>query len=159
MSCHICGREQGHFFLHQIPDPTWAFGVKDVWTCHRCIYLPKELLGFIGDECLNSMEICRLLNGFEKDDFGPCYVHKGFSFKTRPERCNYKERGCYIWSFTVYNALRDLEDLGVLHSIKMRWFDKRKGRGKRTDVFRFWFKTREAFQRRIRSQQLDNYLS
>jgi len=155
--CDVCGRPSPHFFLNPVKDETWVFGARDVWVCHRCIYLRHHLLGFIADKCLNSMEICRLLNGFEQDDFEGCYAKRGFAYVTRPERCNHKERGCVFWSLTVYNALRKLESKGRISSAKTIFFDKRKGRGKRMDMFRFWFISEEAYKRRVLAQKLDGY--
>ena len=116
--CDVCGRPDNHFFL----EPT-KLGI-DIWRCRRCITLEFELLGFLGNKCLNSMEICRLLNGFEARDVQGCY-NQGFGFVTRPERCSFKERGCTFWSLKVYNALRKAEKNGWIKSVKMRWKDDR----------------------------------
>lgn len=139
--CDVCGEPDEHFFLEPTSD-------MDIWRCRHCVTLEFELLGFLTDKCLNSMEVCRLINGFETRDVEGCYVH-GFGFVTRPERCNFKERGCTFWSLVVYNALRKAEKNGWIKSVKMRWADDRRGHGKRTDVFRFWFKDEEAFRKRI----------
>lgn len=155
--CDVCGQESNHFFLNQVKDDTWKWGIRDVWVCHRHINLRLELLDFIGSQCLNSMEICRLLNGFESDDFKGCYAGREFAFITRTERCNYKEQGCTFWSLTVYNALRELERKRLIHSVKTRFFDKRQGGGKRLDVFRFWFRDYEAYEKRVLRQRLEWY--
>jgi len=88
---------------------------------------------------LNSMEVCRILNGFKKDSFSKCYPDE-FSYETKNERCNKENRGCEVWSLTVYNQLRDMEERGEVKSLRMKWFDRRKGKNKiKTDKFRFWF--------------------
>ena len=104
------------------------------------------------------MEICRLINGFEADDYQVCYKGRKFSYQTRPERCNYKENGCAFWSLTVYNALRKLEKKGLIYSEKTVFWDKRKGKGRKLDIFRFWFINREAYIKRVEKQKLTGYL-
>jgi len=158
LKCDICGRDSPHFFLNQVKDETWVFGVRDVWVCHRCVDLPHQLLGFIADKCYNSMEICRLLNGFEADNYQVCYAGRKFSYQTRPERCNHKENGCVFWSLTVYNALKKLEQKGLIHSEKTMHYDNRKGKGKRLDNFRFWFIDREAYEKRVLKQKIEGYI-
>lgn len=159
MVCDVCGRDADQFFLRTVKAEGWKYGYKDVWSCWRCINLAVQIKEWLESEaCLNSMEVCRLLNGFQRDDFGGCYANRGFAFITRPERCNYKERGCHFWSLTVYNMLRRLEKNGSVQSEKTRFWDKRKGQGKRLDVFRFWFIDREAYTQRVLRQKLDGYL-
>jgi hypothetical protein len=159
MVCDICGREADQYFLRQVRDDNWKWGIRDVWVCWRCIDIGLQLKEWIESEgCLNSMEVCRLLNGFEKDDFDDCYAERGFAFITRCERCNHKERGCHFWSLTVYNELRKLEEKGVLHSEKTRFWDKRKGQGRRLDLFRFWFINREDYKNRVLKQKIEGYL-
>jgi len=88
---------------------------------------------------MNSMEVCRVLNGFPKDSFEKCYPNE-FSYETKQKRCNHEERGCEVWSLTVYNQLRSLKENGRIKSIKMKWFDGRKGDSAvKTDIFRFWY--------------------
>ena len=62
--------------------------------------------------CLNSMEVCRVINGFAPSDFRDCYPRGDFKFATRPERCAWKTRGCRVWSLKVYSTLRQLELAG-----------------------------------------------
>ena len=137
----------------------WKWGFKDVWSCWRCIDLAVQIREILeGAGCLNSMEVCRVLNGFDKEDFEGCYAERGFAFVTRPERCNHKERGCHFWSLTVYNKLRVLENKRLVHSEKTRFWDKRKGQGRRLDLFRFWFIERREYERRILRQKIEGYL-
>jgi len=158
-SCDICGREADQFFLRQVKDDDWKWGYRDVWICWRCVAIKLQIYEWLKSEgCLNSMEVCRLLNGFEKDDFRPCFAGRQFGAITRPERCNYKERGCHFWSLTVYNALRKLEEKRLIFSEKTIFWDKRKGYGKRFDVFRFWFINRKEYRKRIMSQKIDGYI-
>jgi hypothetical protein len=118
----------------------------------------KVLWTLVQKGCLNSMEVCRVLNGFGRDDFTGCYAHRRFAYVTRPERCNHIERSCCFWSLKVYNALRWLERKRVLQSVKTLHYDKRKGKGKRFDLFRFWFIHPEAYESRINKQKLTGYL-
>lgn len=156
MVCDLCGRGADQFFLRTVKD---GEGFKDVESCWRCIDLKVQIKEWIESEgCLNSMEVCRLLNGFERDDFEGCYAERGFAFVTRPERCNHKERGCHFWSLTVYNALRKLEDKGLIQSEKTRFWDKRKGQGRRLDLFRFWFINREDYEKRVLRQKMEGYV-
>ena len=105
--------------------------------------------------CLNSMEVCRVVNGFEPDDFRDCYPRGDFEFKTRPERCEFEARGCKYWSLKVYSALRTLENRRWIFSEKCRARDGGNNPSfKHTDIFRFWFLTRESFEERILSQTL-----
>jgi len=160
MSCDICGNPNPkHVFLRRVKAEDWKFGFKDVWSCQNCIDLCLELKEILeGEGCLNSMEVCRILNGFERDDFKGCYANRKFAYITRPERCNHKERGCVFWSLTVYNALRKLEAKGIIASQKTTHYDNRKGKGLKLDVFRFWFINRQDFINRIEKQKLTGYI-
>ncbi len=159
MSCDNCGRESTRIFVREVPDSTWEGGFREVWLCHRCIDLSREILEWIEYEgCLNTMEVCRLLNGFDKDDFQGCYANRKFAYVTRPERCNYKERGCVFWSLDIYNELRKLESRGRIKSVKTIHYDNRKGKGKRLDVFRFWFINPQDYIQRIEKQKLTGYI-
>lgn len=153
--CERCGRTNvNHWFLHQVSDESWMFGIRDIWLCSRCIEVSEEVLGFVDKECLNSMEVCRLINGFETCDFKECFSKQKFG-ATRPERCNYKARECSFWSFTIYNALRKLEKKGKVQSIKCRFWDRTP---MQSDLFRFWFTKEESFHNRISRQRLDAYI-
>jgi len=110
--------------------------------------LERTLIEIIRDYAYNSMEVCRIVNGFDWQDRSPCYTH-GFGYVTRPHRCAYKERGCRYWSFKIYNKLRALERRGRIRSVKLRWFDGRRGRGLRLDEFRIFFIRRECLAKRL----------
>jgi len=108
---------------------------------------------FSQHDCLNSMEVCRLINKQVKtnsiEDAKACYP-RNFGYVTRKERCLWRERGCQWFSLKVYQNLRVLEDKGELHSIKIKFWDGgRSNNPNVTDVFRFWFKDPKAFQDRI----------
>ena len=110
--------------------------------------------------CLNSMEVCRVVNRFEPGDFRGCYPTGDFAFKTRPERCEWKARNCDVWSLKVYNALRSMQKSGQIQSRKCRARDasKRNKSFQNTDIFRFWFTEPKHFEKRIVSQTLIPYL-
>lgn len=110
----------------------------------------KSLQVLKEEGCLNSMEVCRIINGFEFDDFRDCYPRGDFQFKTRPERCQHKTRGCRFWSLSVYKALRQLWKKEVIQSIKCRAKDKGNNSSfKNTDIFRFWFIQYVDFYNRV----------
>jgi hypothetical protein len=168
LPCDNCGNPEPKIEFERlkvehswIGNPYNPEGLRSFFVCERCLdkeqYI-KELLSIEFYGCLNSMEVCRLLNGFEHDDFRGCYLNRKFAYVTRPERCNSKERGCWIWSLTVYNILRRMENRHIIQSEKTIHFDKRKGNGKRLDVFRFWFIDREAYVQCVEKQKLTGYL-
>jgi hypothetical protein len=127
----------------------------------------REILETLkGEGCLNTMEVCRRLNGVglwtdyqnAKEHPEVCYNGRKFSYETRPERCNHKENGCVFWSFDVYDILRKMEEKGLIKSEKTIHYDHRKGKGLRLDTFRFWFINREAYHNRVEKQKLTAYL-
>jgi hypothetical protein len=167
MLCDSCGRESSRIFVRDVPDASWKYGFRNVFLCHRCIDVKREILETLqGEGCLNSMEICRRLNGVglwsdypdAKEHPEVCYNGRKFSYQTRPERCNYKENGCVFWSLTVYNILRKMEQKGLIKSKRTIHYDNRKGRGLRQDVFRFWFIDEKAYLDRIEKQKLTAYM-
>jgi len=112
--------------------------------------LEDQILEALENTALNSMEICRLINGIQ--DFRKCYEYKdgAFAYKTKPQRCAWRENGCQVWSFKVYNTLRKLQRKGKVKSILLRWFDKRaSGKGLKADVFRFWFIDKRGLANRL----------
>ena len=154
VKCDNCGRQTRHVFTRYVKDPEWLGGYRELWICPKCIDLKLELLEWLKGKCLNTMELCRLINGYEKDDFKVCYGGQKFGI-TRPERCNYKKNGCTFWSFQIYNALRKLEEKGLIHSKKVRFWDRTP---LRTDLFRFWFIDPKDFRERVQKQTLEAYL-
>ena len=64
-----------------------------------------------------------------------------------------KEKGCLVRSDCVDHLLRRLQKRGLVHSIKLRWFDGRdKGRAGNSlqlDVFRFYYLSREDLARKL----------
>ena len=107
--------------------------------------------------CLNSMEVCRAINGFDIKEAKACYPQRHMSIfnfgGTHPQRCTAGLRGCAFWSLEVYKQLRRLWRQGKVQSVKMRFWDG--GRQKSinlTDLFRFWFLDKEAFESMVTSQ-------
>jgi len=111
--------------------------------------LETQILSLLENTVMNSMEICRTINGIQ--DFRKCYGYDdgAFAYKTKPMRCAYRENDCQIWSFKIYNLLRQLQRKGKVKSILLRWFDKRSGKGLKADVFRFWFITKRGLANRL----------
>ena len=150
MLCDCCGKPSKHFFLR-------LKGDDEFWIGSCCVNLKQDIKEVLEHQCLNSMEICRVFNGI--DNPSDCYLKQGFAFITRPERCNHKENNCTFWSLTIYNILRQLERKSLIYSKKIRFFDDRKGVGRRTDIFRFWFGNKENYRKRILLQTMDGYTS
>jgi len=114
----------------------------------------RAILATLHGRALNSMEVCRAINGFKIDSFDECYSTeriRKFGYETHLERCDYQERGCKVWSLTVYQALRKLERKGKVRSLKMKWFDKRQGGSNeiKLDLFRFWFREKKDLANRL----------
>jgi hypothetical protein len=78
---------------------------------------------------LNTVEICRLLNGRDKRDVDWCYKKQGYQI-TRKRK-------------------------GFINTKKMRFFDSW---GNQTDIFRFWFINSKEFEDKILRQTLIPYL-
>lgn len=108
----------------------------------------------------NTMEICRMLNNIEPRNFKGCYFK--FALDRRGPRCRMKERYCTHGSGSVDQTLRGLEKMGLLHSIKLRWFDGRsKGAARNSlqlDVFRFYYLTKTGLAVRLQDD-IQNHLS
>lgn len=166
VSCDNCGRESTRIFIRDVPDPTWKFGFRNVFLCHRCIDLFREIMEWLEqDGCLNTMEICRRLNAVGNPaDFPDAKEHpeecvKGQKFgikrKWRETRCRAKENDCVFHYCDVYQALKKLERKGRIHTVKVRFWDKTP---LRTDLFRFWFIDREDYTNRVEKQNLTGYL-
>ena len=157
MLCDSCSRLSSRIF-ERIVDG------RSVFLCYRCIDVQREILETLkGEGCLNTMEICRRLNGVGLwADCGkerPEECVKGQKFgehrKWRETRCRAKENGCVFHYCDVYQYLKKLERKGIIHSIKTRFWDKTP---LRTDTFRFWFINREAYHNRVEKQKLTAYL-
>jgi hypothetical protein len=105
---------------------------------------------------LNTTEICRLLNGFNKREVERCH----FTFKERPwhsakldskrPSCRILENNCKISYERVRGTLLKMH--GVF-SVKLVFWDKNKT-GKKFDTFRFWFLRFSDFMERICNQTL-----
>ena len=157
MLCDSCSRLSTHIF-ERIVDG------RSVFLCHRCIDVQREILETLkGEGCLNTMEICRRLNGVGlwadcgKEHPEECVKGQRFGEhrKWRETRCRTKENGCVFHYCDVYQYLKKLERKGIIHSIKTRFWDKTP---LRTDTFRFWFINREAYLNRVEKQKLTEYL-
>jgi len=117
--------------------------------------IEKAILRAIEGTALNSMEICRIINGIPPDEYSRCFFgQRGKFVATIPERCRHRENQCDVWSLKVYTTLRGLEKRGVVRSALIRWFDKKqKGRlsARNLDKFRFWFVDPENLRKRLLS--------
>ena len=111
-----------------------------------------RILRILEGYSLNTMEVCRLLNGLAPRNFQGCYFK--FDLNRRGPRCRFKERGCCVRSNSVDGTLRSLQRRGLVHSVKLRWFDGRsKGAAKNSlqlDVFRFYYVSRPDLARRLK---------
>jgi len=115
--------------------------------------IEKVVLRAIERTALNSMVICRIINGIPLNEYSRCFFgQKGKFVATIPERCRHRENQCNVWSFKVYAKLRSLEKRGLVKSTLLRWFDKKK-KGKLSarglDKFRFWFTHPENLRKRL----------
>ncbi len=120
---------------------------------------PVEMAGHVlwslEEYAMNGMEVCRDVNGHDP------WSHKGCHFKTTEKGwgepkggCQYRARGCKICQKTVLNRLNVLEKKGLLHSIKIRWFDSRNTGAAPADsftfdLFRIFYVGREGLARRL----------
>jgi len=104
---------------------------------------------------LNGYQICRLLNGKDKDEYEWCY----FSFKEKPfgsspphhKPCkNFVQ--CNPKVTQVYSCLHRMK----IQSRKMVFHDKG-GIGR--DLFRFWFIEEKEFEKQILRQTLIPYIT
>jgi len=116
--------------------------------------LEDKILSLLENTAMNSMEICRAINGIQ--DFRLCYLPTKddpnlgkFGYDTHKERCAFKVNRCKVWSLKVYNLLRKMQRKGKVKSILLRWFDKRHGKGLRADLFRFWFIEKRGLANRL----------
>lgn len=95
----------------------------------------------------NSYEVCRILNGYDAQDFIPCFENR----RELHDRCRKKTRGCKFRSNSVDAMLRTLWKKGIIKSVKLRWFDYgRTENGICTDLFRFYFLTKGGLAARLK---------
>lgn len=98
----------------------------------------------------NAYEVCRLMNGHPPRDFSKCFYR--FASRGRGNRCRLVRRDCRIRSSSIDASLRSLEKKGVIHSIKLRWFDGRKHSNSSTictDNFRIYYHSRSDLASRL----------
>jgi len=112
---------------------------------------------------LNTIEVCRLLNGRDKEDFEYCYVGEPFGANRVAPRfnagqCNNQKNECDPKYRTVWTQLGRMEEKGYLFSCKMRFYDKGH-KALATDEFRFWFLDKKEFQEKILRQTLIPYVA
>ena len=111
----------------------------------------QRILDLLEGYAYNAMEVCRILNGRCAREFQGCYYK--FDLTRRGPRCRMKERGCSHRSNSVDQTLRSLQRRGLVHSVKLRWFDGRsKGAARNSlqlDVFRFYYVRREGLATRL----------
>ncbi len=115
---------------------------------------------------LNTMEVCRLLNGFGKRAVDVCYKGQGFTFGTREgeeawgkgSMCN--RENCKVTWNKIYRALGKLHRKGLIYTKKMRFYDHTPNRkGKCNDIFRFWYLDKDEFKEQILRQTLIPYVA
>ena len=111
--------------------------------------------------CLNTMEICRIVNGLGKDDYVKCSL----SFKEKPFRsgpiseepyhsCQNRRNKCKIYYTEVRRLLLKQPDVFTVK--RLFWDHNRIDR--KVDFFRFWFLDKQAYEDRIGKQTLDPHL-
>jgi len=153
---------------HCLEHPIWIRECtpKVPKTCpkrsRRGAWLRQQILRLIQEHhVLNTAEVCRLLNGFGKDDYKKCYEPKWDfrepSGKNR-ERCRENKNDCFVHYWETYRELMVLVNKHYLYTRKMRFFEETKD-ALPTDVFRFWFINKEDFHKRVLSQTLIPYIN
>lgn len=94
---------------------------------------------------LNTVEVCRCLNGRDPDDYIYCYNGQGFSNDVRSWDRLCQKPDCIDYRI-IHGCLTVLKNRGIVLTTKMRFKDHatwRKGRA--TDIFRFWYLEKEDF--------------
>lgn len=100
--------------------------------------LEEKISQILDDKALNGLEVCREINNVA---FGQCREGKFGNVSRGSYRCAWRKNKCQPDSLEVYLTLKKLWKNGKIRSVKLRFFDKRKGKAPlKTDVFRFWFK-------------------
>jgi len=119
--------------------------------------LEKQVRDILSQEgCLNTHEVCRLINGLPKGAVDKCSL----TFKEKPfgtqsnSRCGRIRNDCKVRYHTVWHCLMNMTDI---YSLRKRFWDKNKS-GKRFDVFRFWTDNPTKYQVRIQAQTLEAHL-
>ena len=112
------------------------------------------------EKVLNTAECCRLLNKFGKNDYKKCYPRR-WDFRQPSSRtrdmCLWRSNKCDPTYYDVYEQLFLLKKRGYVRSTKMRFYEKTKDTLP-TDLFRFWYEDKEAFERIVLSQTLIPYV-
>ena len=100
-----------------------------------------------------AYEGCRLINGFGKTDFVPCFHLRRYLNRA----CNRQIRGCKVCIQTVAKELARMEKNGDAKSCKMRFWDG--GKKRIIDMFRFYFIDEKVFEAKILRQTLIPYIT
>lgn len=117
--------------------------------------MTEEIINTVKGYAYNAYEVCRILNGFNPQDFRPCFHNR----RELSDRCRAKTRRCKTRSRQIDKIMRKLWKEKKLKSIKLRWFDK--GRAKNgnlcTDLFRFYFLEKKGLANRLKTD-IKNHL-
>lgn len=110
---------------------------------------------------LNTMQVCRVLNQREIDDFSWCDDKRPFGnnrfTKDNHGWCNSKGNGCNLHYQRVYGQLKNGERKHLWNSKGMRFYDS-SHKALARDYFRFWFLDEKEFENRILCQTLIPYV-
>lgn len=106
---------------------------------------------------LNTMQICRLLNKWEKDQFRRC--HHTFQEKPKGSKMGCRGRYDQLCPQGYFSVLRGMHALEKgkkgIQSRKLRFRDKG---GIGSDVFRFWYTDPKQLDKQILRQTLLPYV-
>lgn len=123
--------------------------------------IATQILRILKGKVMNTMEVCRALNGGVEREV--CNSVSGFRIDKNGNKVNRsmmkicKGNGCKIHYFIVLKTLHNLLAEGKVKKRKMRFWDYGT-KGKRSDVFSFWYLDDELFHNQILRQTLEGYL-
>ena len=90
---------------------------------------------------MNTMEVCRSINGLDWKDFHVCSAGQKFGVTRRSfgdsTRCNWVSLGCQTDYWAVNGALRWLAKKELIHTKKMRFWEKTLTFSSRCAIFLF----------------------
>lgn len=117
--------------------------------------LARRIISILEENgCLNTMEICRILNGIEENK-GYSYCRRRFAEEAGRERTGFNRcmvSDCRIKYYQVHRICSWLARIGRIKTAKLRFWDR--GGAHPTDLFRFWWIKEEDFHERILSKTL-----
>lgn len=113
-----------------------------------------QVMTLLESYAFNGMEVCRAVNGYGALNHKGChYTVKEIPWGGGKGGCRYRHRGCEMCQKTVLDRLKSMERAGLIHSIKIRWFDSREpgaaGGGYTLDFFRFFYSSKEGLSRKL----------